>query len=617
MAEMLPTMEILENVRRNSARNKDEVFTRLYRYLLRKDLYYIAYQHLYANDGASTKGVNGDTADGFSEEKINNIINSLANETYQPKPARRTYIKKSNGKMRPLGIPTFTDKLVQEVLRMVLEAVYEPIFLDCSHGFRPKRSCHTALRDLKHQFNGTRWFVEGDIKGCFDNIDHQKLVELIGEKIKDARLLKLIWKLLKAGYMEDWQYHGTHSGTPQGGIISPLFANIYLHELDKFVLRMAKNFDKPVERLTTPEYGKILRQRRLLSQRIKTADEPERSVLLAEYKELTAKMLKTPCKSQTDKKIKYIRYADDFLIGVNGSKEDCVQIKAQLSEFIANELKMELSKEKTLITHSNEYARFLGYDVRVRRNNDTIKHGASGQVKKRTLNNMTELVVPLNDRIMRFLFDRGIVEQRQNGDIIPIHRKALLRCTELEIVSTYNAELRGICNYYSMASNFCKLNYFAYLMEYSCLKTLAAKHKCSCGQIKDKYKDGQGRWGIPYMTKNGKKRCYFAKYSECKGVKNVSDRLTNGAILHTSTKTTFESRLAAKTCELCGTTDAESYEIHHIHKVKDLKGKEPWEQVMIAKRRKTMVLCKRCHYKIHGRVLNEGAVMASRVHREV
>ena len=616
MAEMLPTMEILENIRKDSSKNKDEVFTRLYRYMLRKDLYYAAYKNLYANNGASTQGVDSDTADGFGEEKIQNIIQSLANETYQPRPARRTYIRKSNGKMRPLGIPTFTDKLIQEVLRMVLEAVYEPVFLDCSHGFRPNRSCHTALKNLKHQFHGTRWFVEGDIKGCFDNINHQKLVSVIGGKIKDARLLKLTWKFLKAGYLEDWQYHCTHSGTPQGGIVSPLFANIYLHELDKFVAQLAKDFDKPVERTSTLEYGVIVRQRKRLSAKIKVAEGSERAALLREYEALTAKLLKTPFKSQTDKKIKYIRYADDFLIGVNGDKEDCVRIKAQLSRFIAEELKMELSDEKTLITHSNEYARFLGYDVRVRRN-DTVKHGATHHVKKRTLNNMTELAIPLNDKIMRFLFENQIVEQRQNGEIVPIHRKSLLRCTELEIVSTYNAELRGICNYYSMASNFCRLNYFGYLMEYSCLKTLAAKHKCSSGQIKDKYKDGQGRWGIPYATKNGEKRCYFAKYSECKGAKNASDKLPTEAILHTSVKTTFESRLAAKTCELCGATDAEHYEIHHVHKVKDLKGKEPWEQVMIAKRRKTMVVCKSCHYKIHNRVLNEGAVMASRVHREM
>jgi group II intron reverse transcriptase/maturase len=218
MAEMLPTMEILERIKQNSEKNKDEVFTRLYRYMLRPDLYYVAYKNLYSNKGAATKGVNDDTADGFSEEKVAKIIKSLADETYQPNPARRTYIKKSNGKMRPLGIPTFTDKLIQEVLRMILEAVYEPVFPDCSHGFRPKRSCHTALKSITKGFNGVRRFVEGDIKGCFDNINHAKLVEVIGAKIKDARIVKLVWKLLKAGYCENWKYNATYSGTPQGSL---------------------------------------------------------------------------------------------------------------------------------------------------------------------------------------------------------------------------------------------------------------------------------------------------------------------------------------------------------------------------------------------------------------
>jgi RNA-directed DNA polymerase len=225
---MQPTIEILERIRKNSQNNRNEVFTRLYRYMLRPDLYFIAYNNLYANNGASTKGANDDTADGFSEEKVGRIIEMLANESYSPTPVRRTYIKKANGKMRPLGIPTFTDKLVQEVLRMIMEAVYEPVFLDCSHGFRPNRSCHTALGGMKRGFNGIRWFVEGDIKGCFDNINHNALTGFIRSKIADARLIKLIYKFLGAGYLEDWKYHNTYSGTPQGGIISPLLANIYL-----------------------------------------------------------------------------------------------------------------------------------------------------------------------------------------------------------------------------------------------------------------------------------------------------------------------------------------------------------------------------------------------------
>lgn len=247
-------MEILARIKQNSERNKDEIFTRLYRYLLRPDIYYVAYSHLYANNGAATNGIVNDTADGFSERKIGRIIQSLTDGTYQPAPVRRTYIEKKNGKKRPLGIPTFTDKLVQEAVRMVLESIYEPIFLDCSHGFRSNRSCHTALKDISRGFNGIRWFVEGDIKGCFDNIDHTVLISFIREKVKDARLIKLIYQFLKAGYMKDWQYHATYSGTPQGGILSPLLANIYLHRLDQFVMELKAEFDKPGKSTPTREY---------------------------------------------------------------------------------------------------------------------------------------------------------------------------------------------------------------------------------------------------------------------------------------------------------------------------------------------------------------------------
>ncbi len=593
---MKPTIEILENVKRNSEKNKEEVFTKLYRYMLRPDLYYVAYQNLYANNGASTKGINDDTADGFSEEKITKIIKSLADETYKPSPARRTYIKKENGKMRPLGIPTFTDKLVQEVLRMVLESVYEPIFLETSHGFRPNKSCHTALKSIKNGFNGVRWFIEGDIKGCFDNINHAKLVEFIGTKIKDARLVKLIWKFLKAGYMEGWKYNATYSGTPQGGIVSPIFANIYLHELDKFAKTLAENFNKPAKQKYTDEYNAVRREMERAKSHLKKATGDKKAELLKLKNELRAKLLKTPSKSQTDKKLKYVRYADDFLIGVNGSREDCGLLKQMLSEFISGTLKMELSEEKTLITHSNEYARFLGYDVRVRRNGQIKPAGKDGV--KRTLSNVVELNIPLDDKIMKFLFNKGVIRQN-DGKIYPTHRNKLLHCTELEVVATYNSEIRGICNYYSLASNFNKLNYFAYLMEYSCLKTLAAKHKSTCSKEKRRYKDGKGGWGIPYKTKSGEKRCNFAKYAECKKSKYSSDIISNTAVIHSCNPTTFESRITAKTCELCGTTEAKHYEVHHVNKLKNLKGKALWEQAMIAKRRKTLVLCRECHHKIH------------------
>ena len=593
---MKPTMEILTKLQENSKKNHDEVFTRLYRYLLRPDIYYVAYQHLYSNKGAGTKGVTDDTADGFSEIYIENIIEALKNEMYQPKPVRRTYIKKSNGKMRPLGLPVFTDKLIQEAIRMILEAIYEPIFSDYSHGFRPVRSCHTALAQIKKEFTGARWFIEGDIKGCFDNINHAVLVEIINQKIKDARFLKLIRSFLKAGYMEDWKYHETYSGCPQGGIISPILANIYLNELDRHVMKIKKEFDVATKARYTPEYTKLVGLRQRLHNKIKNSNGIEREKLIEEYKTATAQMLKLPAKQCDDKKIKYVRYADDFLIAVNGNRQDCEKIKQELTEFISTTLKMELSQEKTLITHSNTPARFLGYDVRVRRDQQ-IK--PKGKFKTRSMNNKVELSIPFKDKIEKFLFSNGIVKQRSdNGKLEPIHRPQLLNRTDLEIVTIYNAELRGICNYYGLASNFNKLIYFNYLMEYSCLKTLAGKHRSKVSKIRAMYKDGTGKWAIPYETKTGIKKMYFANYADCKG-KKFTDIVPQTAKNYSHDVTTLESRLKAKICEVCGCTENDRYEIHHVNKVKNLKGKSEWEKVMIAKRRKTIVVCHKCHMAIH------------------
>ena len=593
---MKPTMEILTKLQENSKKNHDEVFTRLYRYLLRPDIYYVAYQHLYSNKGAGTKGVTDDTADGFSEIYIENIIEALKNEMYQPKPVRRTYIKKSNGKMRPLGLPVFTDKLIQEAIRMILEAIYEPIFSDYSHGFRPVRSCHTALAQIKKEFTGARWFIEGDIKGCFDNINHAVLVEIVNQKIKDARFLKLIRLFLKAGYMEDWKYHETYSGCPQGGIISPILANIYLNELDRHIMKIKKEFDVATKARYTPEYTKLVGLRQRLHNKIKNSNGIEREKLIEEYKTATAQMLKLPAKQCDDKKIKYVRYADDFLIAVNGNRQDCEKIKQELTEFISTTLKMELSQEKTLITHSNTPARFLGYDVRVRRDQQ-IK--PKGKFKTRSMNNKVELSIPFKDKIEKFLFSNGIVKQRSdNGKLEPIHRPQLLNRTDLEIVTIYNAELRGICNYYGLASNFNKLIYFNYLMEYSCLKTLAGKHRSKVSKIRAMYKDGTGKWAIPYETKTGIKKMYFANYADCKG-KKFTDIVPQTAKNYSHDVTTLESRLKAKICEVCGCTDSDRYEIHHVNKVKNLKGKSEWEKAMIAKRRKTIVVCHKCHMAIH------------------
>jgi len=593
---MQPTMEILAKINQSSTKNPNEVFTRLYRYLLREDIYFVAYQKLYANKGAGTKGVDNDTADGFSKEKIEKIITTLTDGSYIPKPVRREYIQKKGNstKKRPLGIPTFTDKLIQEIIRMILEAIYEPLFLECSHGFRPKKGCHTALEKTKG-WNGTKWFVEGDIKGCFDNINHHRLIEIVGNKVKDKRFTDLIWSFLKSGYMEDWRYNRTYSGTPQGGIISPILANIYLHELDKFVVKLKSNFDKKANRYFTIEYQRLEVRMQKLRKRIRVAEGEKRVSLIERYKTLRKQKGKTPCKSQTDKVLRYVRYADDFIIGLNGSKADGEMIKSEFKTFLAENLKMELSEEKTYITHSSEPIMFLGYHISVRRNQKT-KPDKNG-VAKRSLNGTIQLTVPFKEKIEKFLWDKKAVRMKQNA-LFPAKRDYLLNLTDLEIVSTYRAEMQGIMNFYNKAVDYHKLIYFSYLMEYSCLMTLARKHKCRLGKVKTMYKDGCGRWGIPYETKAGNKRLYLPYTSDCKG-NQMKDEFANNVINHSFNTTSFEKRLQAKTCELCGVSGNIPFEIHHVNKVKNLKGKSNWEMVMIAKRRKTLVVCLDCHNQIH------------------
>ena len=596
---MKPTSEILKRIAKNSSEHSTGIYTRLYRYLLRQDIYLNAYQNLYSNKGAGTKGINSDTADGFSIDYVQDIIGKLKNQTYQPKPVKRIFIAKRNGKKRPLGLPTFTDKLVQDAIRQILQAIYEPIFSNFSHGFRPKRSCHSALQQMSKYFHGTKWFIEGDIKSFFDNIDHCVLLKLLSEKIKDGKFIRLIAKFLRAGYMENWQYHKTYSGTPQGGILSPILANIYLHELDKQIEHMQKDFAKPPLYSTcSPIYGQ--KRRKILALQKSYAeltDSAEKKALLKSIQRLKVELRKLPCKHSSDKKIAYVRYADDFLIGVCGSKQNCQFIKQTLKDFLAKTLKLELSEDKTKIKHSSQPVRFLGYDIRVRRSS-LCKRRSDGVVL-RTLNNSVERLVPFAD-IEKFLYTNKIVIQNKDGSLVPFHRADMLNLTDLEIIDTYNSQTRGICNYFSLASNFSKLNYFVYLMEYGCLRTLAMKHKSSIAKIKKFYKAGHS-WGVPYQCKNGTTQrmmiVLFKNLQKGKVYSKDYDLIRHHNFYNT--RTTLDKRLSASKCELCGKTGNVSLEIHHINKIKNLKGHRDWEKVMIARKRKTLVVCKECHLKIH------------------
>ena len=594
---MKPTSEILERIAKCSSDHQDGVFTRLYRYLLREDIYYAAYQKLYANNGATTRGTDDDTADGFSERYVQKLIQELRDGTYRAKPVRRENIPKRNGKLRPLGIPSFRDKLLQEAVRMILEAIYEPTFDKHSHGFRPNRSCHTALRQLSSEFTGVTWFIEGDIKGCFDNIDHETLIAILGRKIKDSKFLNIIRQFLKAGYIENWKYHATYSGTPQGGICSPILANIYLNELDRKFAEISERFAKPRSALRAPEYDTMSREMKKISYWIDhTEDAEARAELIRQYKELQNEIRHLPAKPADNKKFTYVRYADDWLAGVCGTKQECEELKAEISEFLSTELKLTLSEEKTLITHSSENVRFLGYNICVRRSQEVrgrrMKNGTWR--KMRSLNGKVALTVPHLDKIEHFMFEKGVIRQKPDGKFQPIHRSKLLNMSDVEILQHYNAEARGLCNYYNLACNYHTLDYFCYLMEYSCLKTIANKHKSSVRKIIRQYKDGK-TWSIPYETKSGTKRVRPIKIADCKkGF--LTDVIYKPKYYRW--KSTIRQRLNARVCELCRTKTATLYEVHVVRNLKEL-GNSEWETAMKRLRRKTLVVCSECHRKIH------------------
>jgi len=594
---MKPTSEVLERIKRNSGEHPDGVYTKIYRYLLREDIYLAAYQNLYANAGAATKGTDDDTADGFGKEYVEGIIGQLRNLEYRPKPVRRTYIPKQNGKMRPLGIPSFRDKLIQDAIRQILEAIYEPVFSDNSHGFRPGRSCHTAFRGIKYGFNGAKWFIEGDIKGCFDNINHKKLLEIISRKVKDSKLIDLIGAFLKAGYMEDWSYHQTYSGTPQGGILSPILANIYLSELDAKVEEIKKEFDTNGKPEFTDEYQNVRREIGRYHARIKRHPESPEAEQWKICKIAAENKIKTtPTYNPCNKRLSYVRYADDFLIGVVGSEKDCEKIKVKLKDFLMNELQLVLSDEKTKITHSSNKARFLGYDVSVRRSSE-IKKRNDG-VKQRTLNNRVELTIPLTDKIENFLILNSYGLREANGHIKPVAAKGLRNRSDVDIVSTYNSQMRGLCNFYHMAGNFAKLDYFAYIMEYSCLKTLASKHQTTMAQARADRRIGK-KWGVTYSTTKGKKTLMFLNMQDLKDARQIVSSVKLDAIPKAvSTHSELVNRIMVGACELCGSTKG-PFEVHHVAKLKELKGYKPWEQKMLSMRRKTLIACKDCHKLIH------------------
>jgi group II intron reverse transcriptase/maturase len=564
---------------------------KVYRLLYQRALYLRAYGKLYRNAGALTEGTTTETVDGMSVAKIDAIIAALRVEQYRWTPVRRSYIPKKNGKRRPLGMPTWSDKLLQEVIRSLLEAYYEPQFSDHSHGFRPQRGCHTALREITQKGRGTKWFIEGDISACFDKIDHSILLDILRERIHDQRFLRLISGLLDAGYLEDWRFHLTPSGVPQGGVVSPLLSNLVLDRLDQYVEQhLIAAFTRGQRRRTNPPYVALT----YAASEARKAGDREKAW------ELSQQAQTLPSRDPDDpdfRRLWYVRYADDFLLGLVGPKSEALDIKRQIAAFLRDRLKLELSDKKTLVSHArDETAKFLGYEVHVLHADD--QHDQRGQ---RCINGSVGLRVPLKVR------KAHCAPYMRAGK--PTHLPQRMSDAAYSIVAQYQAEYRGVVQYYRLAYNLHTLGFYRRVMELSLAKTLARKEKTTCQKVYRQYhatietKEGPYRVLLVKVEREPPKQPLVA----CFG--GISLRWNKWATINDapprpiwSGRSEVVERLLAEQCELCG---AEAQiEVHHVRHLAELerqgRAERPvWERKMATRRRKTLVVCRRCHEQIH------------------
>lgn len=553
-----------------------------------------AYETIKNKSGNMVPGSTEETLDGISREWFVETAHKLVSESYTPAPSRRVFIPKANGKMRPLGIGSPRDKIVQQSMRIALEMILEPKFLHTSHGFRPKRGCHTALSQVR-SWTGVKWLIEGDIKGFFDAIDHHILAQLLQRHIRDQQFMNLYWKFVRAGYIEfeSKTLVETHVGVPQGGIISPLLSNLVLHELDIYVEQMKKQNDAihsdiPSE-TSNPKYRSLTNKLYYLNQKIAKGravpkDLARRAEIIKERRR-TAPLSPNPdyCRYE------YVRYADDWLIGVWGGKANAVQLKENIRTFLLS-LKLELSVEKTLITNTrSDRAKFLG--VYIKR---SISNHSQAIIKgRRHSNGSLQMTLSIPD-IVKKLTERKYLMVR-DGRWIPLAFGRIIPLPVKEMILKYRTILRGFSNYYSFTDNIQNLNKVYWILWESLRKTI-------CRKLEIGKRDFLATFGKNIEIKIRKvketvildfKKPLFERISFAfMDIRKLGDPL--------AARNWNISTISAlgQACSNCGNNHR--VEMHHLKHLRTLNLKlSGFDQLMARINRKQVPLCNKCHNQVH------------------
>lgn len=592
-------IERLLVIQKLSQKNKKWIHRNIFRILNKDDIWITAYENVKSNGGALTPGSTSETMDGMSLERLKRLQKDVCSEKYKFKPVKLTSIPKTDGKSRPLGLPTANDKIVQEVMRMILEAIYEPVFSNLSFGFRKGLGCHDALNHVENKFRWVDYIIEGDIEQAYPTIDHHTLIHFLKKRINDARFIRLMWKLLGCGVLYEERIKWSKTGTPQGSIISPILANIYYHELDEFVDTLKIKYETPKTEQTNkrnPAYKYLEHKINKISKEMRKLEPQrlERQKFAKKLKAIRSERLKLESLKNKVIRVEYVRYADDWMIGLSGSESLANKIKEELSDFTKTFLVQKLHPTKTKISNIRKgNVHFLGYEIFLPKNRPISTYKGKGIQTIRRGQPKLRFDIPVAEITKRYV-DRGYLKQLPTK-VRPISRGSYTVLEDHVIVSHYRSIWLGLFHYYSGCTNRGRLQYIHYLLHMSCAMTLGHRHRISCVKIFKKH----GKT-LSVKIPNTDRTVSFPYKTNWK----LSERrwsLGKRLILpnYRYTKNLVSQSSLGLPCAICDSENG-PIEMHHVKHVRKqgfrYKG---FHEQMALLNRKQIPLCQNCHRKVH------------------